>query len=226
MADTVRKTLNLVDYGLPEPIVFDVPKYATGDDGKEYDDSYFPRNAKEEKIYMQYLMEGAANQLDVEFGEMPPKLIDYMAQFNPPDAILNARKLQKAGELAEQRRIDPIGFDSAIGVYKGGKQEYRFNDSLGTLLPGFDPYTLSDFGNDMGKTARKLLPEDPRQLTRISAIIGADTYLMSKMMEAKNLKMKQPGKLRFMPKFYNWLAEFGEGKWGTAKQMAVAGASA
>jgi len=226
MADTVRKTLNLADYGLPEPLIFDVPKYAQGDDGKEYDDSYFPRNEREKKVYMQYLLDGASNQLDVDYGEMPPKLIDYMAQFNPPDAILNARKLQKAGELAEQRRIDPIGFDAAVGVYKGGKQEYRFNDSMGTLLPGFDPYTLGDFANDMGKTARKLMPEDPRQLTRISAIIGADTYLMSKMMEAKRLKMKQPGKLRFMPKFYNWLAEFGEGKFGTAKQMAVAGSSA
>ena len=49
MADTVRKTLNLADYGLPEPLVFDVPKYAQGDDGKEYDDSYFPRNEREKK---------------------------------------------------------------------------------------------------------------------------------------------------------------------------------
>ena len=39
MADTIRKTLNLADYGLPEPLVFDVPKYAQGDDGQEYDDS-------------------------------------------------------------------------------------------------------------------------------------------------------------------------------------------
>ena len=145
---------------------------------------------------MQYLLDGASNQLDVDYGEMPPKLIDYMAQFNPPDAILNARKLQKAGELAEQRRVDPIGFDAAVGVYKGGKQEYRFNDSMGTLLPGFDPYTMGDFANDMGKTARKLMPEDPRMLTRIGAIMGADTYLMSKRMGARRLKVKERGKLR------------------------------
>ena len=222
---TVRKTLDLSKYGLPEPIVFDVPEKAMGEDGQQYSSDYYPRNKQEIQQYSTFLMEAANTQLGTDYGDMPPALINYMIQFTPTEAVLAAKKLQEAKALAKQQQADPIGFDSAVGAYKAKKGDLKFNDSLSTLLPGGDPYTLSDFGDDIGLGFRSLLPEDPRQLTRNTAIVALDSYLVSKILEAQK-GGKQRGKFGMLNKFYQFLGKVGEGRWGNAKTMATVGATA
>ena len=41
-----RIEINLSEYGLPEPIIVDVPDQVMGDDGKMYGSEYFPRNKR------------------------------------------------------------------------------------------------------------------------------------------------------------------------------------
>ena len=113
-----RITINLSKYGLPEPIVVDVPVQAMGDDGKMYDYKKFPRNAKERKLYSTYINEAAMNQFGEDFTGLPPKLIDYMVQYVPTEAIMMAKKLQQAKELSQQQKADPLGFDAAVQSYK------------------------------------------------------------------------------------------------------------
>jgi len=220
-----RIKINLSKYGLPEPIVVDVPVQAMGDDGKMYDYESFPRNAKEEKLYSTYINEAAMNQFGDDFTALPPKLIDYMVQYVPTEAVMMAKKLQQAKELATQQKADPIGFDAAVQSYKAKQKDFKFNDGWGTvMLPGGTPYTLDDFGNDMGKMWGSLVPEDPKTMTRLGAITAIDSWLISQIEKNRNTKVKNLRKFQLLPKFWHFLDNVGKGRWGNTKVMATTGA--
>ena len=99
-----------------------------------------------------------------------------MVQFAPTESIQMAKKLQEAKKLSEQRAEDPLGFDMSVTSLQAKQKEFKFNDGWGTvMLPGGDPYSLDDFSQDMGKMWGSIVPEDPKTLTRSSAIVGLDS---------------------------------------------------
>jgi len=226
MAD-VRIKINLPEYGLENPIIVDVADQAMGDDGNYYDQRHFPRNKKEREVYATYLNEAAQQQYGDDFTGLPPELINYMVQFAPTESIQMAKKLQEAKKLSEQRAADPLGFDMSVTSFKAKQNEFKFNDGWGTvMLPGGDPYTLDDFGQDMGKMWGSIVPEDPKTLTRSSAIVGLDAWLISQIEKNRATKVRNPRGFQLLPKFWHFLDDLGKGKWGNTKVMAGTGAVA
>ena len=226
MADK-RIKINLTEYGLDNPIVVDVPDQAMGDDGNYYDSSYFPRNKQEIQLYSTYINEAAQSQYGDDFTGLPPQLINYMVQFAPTESILMSKKLQEAKKLSEQRATDPLGFDMSVTSFKAKQNEFKFNDGWGTvMLPGGDPYSLDDFSQDMGKMWGSIVPEDPKTLTRSSAIVGLDSWLISQIEKNRATKVRNPRGFNLLPKFWHFLDGLGKGKWGNTKVMAATGAVA
>ena len=226
MADK-RIKINLTEYGLDNPIVVDVPDQAMGDDGNYYDSSYFPRNKQEIQLYSTYINEAAQSQYGEDFTGLPPQLINYMVQFAPTESINMAKKLQEAKKLSEQRAEDPLGFDMSVTSFQAKQKEFKFNDGWGTvMLPGGDPYSLDDFSQDMGKMWGSIVPEDPKTLTRSSAIVGLDSWLISQIEKNRATKARNPRGFQLLPKFWHFLDGLGKGKWGNTKVMAGTGAVA
>lgn len=226
MADK-RIKINLTEYGLDNPIVVDVPDQAMGDDGNYYDSSYFPRNKQEIQLYSTYINEAAQSQYGEDFTGLPPQLINYMVQFAPTESINMAKKLQEAKKLSEQRAEDPLGFDMSVTSFQAKQKEFKFNDGWGTvMLPGGDPYSLDDFSQDMGKMWGSIVPEDPKTLTRSSAIVGLDSWLISQIEKNRATKARNPRGFQLLPKFWHFLDGLGKGKWGNTKVMAATGAVA
>ena len=226
MADK-RISINLQEHGLDNPIVVDVPEQAKGDDGNMYGSEYFPRNKQEIQLYSTYINEAAQSQYGEDFTGLPPQLINYMVQFAPTESVLMSRRLQEAKKLSEQRAEDPLGFDMSVTSFKAKQNEFKFNDGWGTvMLPGGDPYSLDDFGKDMGKMWGSIVPEDPKTLTRSSAIVGLDSWLIAQIEKNRGTKARNLRGFQLLPKFWHFMDNLGKGKWGNTKVMAGTGAVA